>query len=204
MNSVYLESFRGKDGDKIEKPHPEDILKKEGPTPLLTSYTSQFPGYRGDNQYVKPTDKHSRAYFPMRSKSTYANEFSKKETKKDDYTYHADQLKTGANWYGKTTYGSFYSNPNPEYQAKKVKVLEKRNEKLGYNHQYGTSSSNLETVYKNDFIPKENPLCPAKVYLETKGQGSLVESKHNFAENSDFKSLSPEFHAISTSKHSYV
>ena len=53
-------------------------------------------------------------------------------------------------------------------------------------------------------MTKENPLCPAKIMLETKAQGFFGESKGNFAENTDFKALSPQFHAISTSKHCYV
>lgn len=49
----------------------------------------------------------------MRSKSTYAKSFVKKCIKKDDYKYIDDQLKTGTNWFGKTTYGRFFENPNP-------------------------------------------------------------------------------------------
>jgi hypothetical protein len=138
INSIYRDSFRGKDGDKLDRPHPEDLLHSKGPAPLLSSYTSQFPGYKGGNQYVKPTDKHSRAYFPLRSKSTYANEFVSKSPKKDDYKYYNDQLKTGYNWMGKTTYGSFYNNPNPEYHAKKVKMIEKKEDNPDFGHQYGT------------------------------------------------------------------
>lgn len=197
MNSTQREGFTGRPGDKIERPHPEDLLHSNGPCPQLSSYSAQFPGYRGDNQYVKPTDKHTRGEFPLRSKSTYANTYIKKEPKKDDYTYIPDQLRTGSNWFGKTTYGDFFSNPNPEYFAKKVKVVEKKEDNPDYSRQY-------ETVYKNDFVGKKNPLCPAKILLETKAQGAFRDTKGNFAENADFKALSPDFHAISTSKHSYV
>ena len=137
INSIYRDSFKGKDGDKVERPHPEDLLHSKGPAPLLSSYTSQFPGYKGDNQYVKPTDKYARGHFPMRTKSTYANEFINKSPKKDDYVYYKDQLKTGYNWMGKTTYGSFYNNPNPEYHAKKVKINEKKEDNPDFKHQYG-------------------------------------------------------------------
>ena len=75
---------------------------------------------------MKPTDKHAIKYFPLRSRSTYTKEYKKKEPKKDDYTYYPDQLKTGYDWYGKTTYGGFFAQPNPEYFAKKVKVIEKK------------------------------------------------------------------------------
>jgi hypothetical protein len=204
LNSTYLDGFKGRKGDKLERPIPEDLLHSNGPCPQLSSYKAQFPGYRGDNQYVKPTDKHTRGYFPLRSKSTYSKEFVPKDPKKDDYTYIADQLRTGSNWYGKTTYGDFYSNPNPEYFAKKVKVVEKKEDNPDFSRQYCNNFFISETIYKNDFIPKSNPLCPAKIYLETKAQGSFNETKGSFAENTDFKALSPEFHAISTSKHSYV
>jgi hypothetical protein len=105
----------------------------------LSSYKAQFPGYKGDNQYVKPTDRHTRGYFPLRSKSTYAKEFQSKELKKDDYKYINDQLKTGSNWFGKSTYGENFGNPNPEYMAKKAKVVEKKEDNPDFSRQYGTS-----------------------------------------------------------------
>ncbi len=78
MNSTYLNGFKGNKGDKLERPHPDDLLKSAGPCPLLTTYGSQFPGHRGDNQYVPHKDNQYRGDFPLRSKSTYANEFIKK------------------------------------------------------------------------------------------------------------------------------
>jgi hypothetical protein len=89
------------------------LLHSNGPCSQFSTYSSHFPGYRGDNQYVKPTDRHTRAYFPLRSKSTYANAYIAKDPPKDDYTYIPDQLKTGYDWLGKTTYGDFFSSPNP-------------------------------------------------------------------------------------------
>lgn len=62
----------------------------------------------------------------------------------------------------------------------------------------------LETTYKNDFIKKDTTVCPAKIYLESSGQGVFNETKSKFNENADFKAMSPNFHAISTSKHSHV
>lgn len=138
INSIYRDSFKGKNGDKVERPIPEDLLHSKGPGPKLSTYSSQFPGYKGGNQYVKPTDRHTRGSFALRSNSTYAKEFSGKSPQKDDYTYFNDQLKTGKNWFGKTTYGSFYNSPNPEYHAKKVKNIEKKEDNPGFNHQYGT------------------------------------------------------------------
>ena len=137
MRSTYTDGFKGVNGDHPERPHPEDLLKTGGPCPELSSYKAQFPGYKGDNQYVKPTDKHSRGYFPLRSKSTYSKEYSNKKPEKDDYTYFPDQLKTGYNWLGKTTYGDFFGNQNPEYFAKKVKVLEKKEDNPDFKKQYG-------------------------------------------------------------------
>ena len=51
---------------------------------------------------------------------------------------------------------------------------------------------------------EKKEVCPAKTKLETKVKGLFTNSKAKFTENTDFKALSPEFHAISTSKHSYV
>ena len=138
INSTYRTGFTRSNGDKVERPLPEDLLHSNGPCPKLSSYTAQFPGYKGDNQYVKPTDKHTRGYFPLRSRSTYAKEFHSKDAKKDDYTYFPDQLRTGSRWFGKTSYGDFYSNPNSEYMAKKVKIIEKLDEKPDFTRQYGT------------------------------------------------------------------
>ena len=174
MSSTYIEGFKGRGGDRLERPVPEDLLKSSGPCPQLSSYSSQFPGYKGENQYIKPTDRHTRGYFPLRSKSTYSNHFVAKDAAKDDYTYFPDQLRTKSNWFGRTTYENFYSNPNPEYFAKKVKIIEKLQANPDYSRQYCTSLLTLETVYKNDFIPKENPLCPSKIHLETKAQGHFL------------------------------
>lgn len=74
--------YDGKKGDNLERPHPEDLLKSGGPGQNLTSYSSGFPGYKGVNQYVKPTDNVLRADFPMMSRSTYANAFVPKSAPK--------------------------------------------------------------------------------------------------------------------------
>ena len=71
----------------------------------------------------------------------YSNQYVKKESKGDDYKYFPDQLKTGYNWYGKTTYSNFYGNPNPEYMAKQEKIVEKKEDNPDYDHQYGTFCS---------------------------------------------------------------
>lgn len=58
--------------------------------------------------------------------------------KKEDHERIPDNLKTGYNWYGSTTYGNNFRQPNPEDYAKKYKIKEKREENPDYNHQYGT------------------------------------------------------------------
>lgn len=138
INSTYSQGFRGKAGDQIDRPHPEDLIKSSGPCPKLSTYSSHFPGHKGQNQYVKPTDRHTRDEFPLRSKSTYSHEFSSKKKQDDDYSYFPDQLRTGSRWFGKTTYGDFFSNPNPEYMAKQVKIVEKLEENPNFNRQYRT------------------------------------------------------------------
>ena len=53
MDSLYHKAYLGGQGDQIERPKPEDLLKTGGPSPNLTSYGSGFPGYKGENQYVQ-------------------------------------------------------------------------------------------------------------------------------------------------------
>ena len=139
-DSVYLKDFDSRKGDDIERPIPEDLLKTGGPCNKLSSYSSGFPGYKGCNQYVKPTDKHTRGYFPMRSQSTYTKSFLGEPRKKDDYKYIPDCLKTGNNWYGSSTYGNVFQQPNPEDYAKKYKIIEKLDFKHDDPHQYGKNS----------------------------------------------------------------
>lgn len=86
----------------------------EGPCQKMTSYTYEFPGHRGNNQYVKPTDRHTRGHFPMSSCSTYAHSFRGHQRKKDEWEKVPDNLRIGSNWFGRTTYSSSFIKPNPE------------------------------------------------------------------------------------------
>jgi hypothetical protein len=87
---------------------------------------------------VKPTDRHTRGYFPLRSRSTYTNNFLGNPGRNQESGKNRDNLKTGYNWYGATTYGNYFKQPNPEDYAKKYKIIEKREENPDYNHQYGS------------------------------------------------------------------
>ena len=136
-SSVYLKDYPGQEGDEISRPVPEDLLKTGGPCPKLSSYSSGFPGYRGVNQYVKPTDQYIRGGFPLRSRSTYTSSFLGEPRKKDPNAKVPDNLKTGYNWLGSTTYGNNFLQPNPEDYAKKYKMPEKLDEKPDDKHQYG-------------------------------------------------------------------
>ena len=62
----------------------------------------------------------------------------------------------------------------------------------------------VETVYKNDFIPKENAVCAARIHMDTRGRGQFSDTKNSFAENSDFKAMSPSYQAFSTSGFKFV
>lgn len=84
----------------MERPTPEDLLKTGGPCQNLTSYSSGFPGYRCGNQYVKPTDRHTRGNFPLRARSTYSRSFVGEPQKKDERAGAIDNLKTGYKWLG--------------------------------------------------------------------------------------------------------
>lgn len=112
INTTYLKDFDSKNG-QVEKLRPEDLLKTGGPSFTLTSYSNGFPGHRGGNQYVKPTDRHVRGYFPFRSKSTYSRSFVGYPSAKREVERTPDNLKTGQNWFGSTTYGSNFRQPNP-------------------------------------------------------------------------------------------
>lgn len=48
-----------------------------------------------------------------------------------------DNLKTGSNWYGSTTYGNNFRAPNPEDYANKYTVHEKLEKNPDYKRQYG-------------------------------------------------------------------
>lgn len=143
MNSIYLKDFPGNKGDDVERPHPEDLLKTGGPSPNLTSYSSGFPGYRGGNQYVKPTDRHTREKFPLRARSTYTRSFVGEHQKKDDLYGIPDNLKTGYKWLGDTTYGTRYFKPESQHYPAHFR----RNEKIDYipeyKRQYGKNMGNF-------------------------------------------------------------
>jgi hypothetical protein len=62
----------------------------------------------------------------------------------------------------------------------------------------------IETVYKNDFIPQEKAVCAARIHLDTSGRGRFSGTKSVFAENSDFKAMSPHYQAFSTSGFKFI
>lgn len=132
LNSVYVKDYEGKPSE-VARPKPEDHLKTEGPLYNLTSYATSFPGHHGDNQYIKPTDQHFRGSFPLRCRSTYSRSFTGTPCRKNKYDRRPDNLKTGSNWYGNTTYSNTFLTPNPEYFAKKYKVQEKAEDIPPYN-----------------------------------------------------------------------
>lgn len=131
--------YNGKQGDIPERHRPEDLLKTGGPSQNLTSYSSGFPGFKGANQYIKPSDSAVRADFPMMSRSTYANSFVPKSSPKPHVQKIPDNLKSRDLWMGKTTYGNFFQQPNPEDYVKRNQNAEKLNNNPNYNHQYGTN-----------------------------------------------------------------
>ncbi len=71
------------------------------------------------------------------SRTTYSNAFGPRSTSKPKKQRINDNLKPGDLWLGKTTYGNFYKQPNPEDYAKKYKITEKLEDNPDYNHQYG-------------------------------------------------------------------
>ena len=47
-------------------------------------------------------------------------------------------------------------------------------------------------------------MCGAKIQLETKAKGQFSGTKSAFGENSDFKAMSPNYQAFSTSGFKFV
>jgi hypothetical protein len=45
------------------------------------------------------------------------------KSKKDEFKYRKDHLKTGNDWYGSTTYNKFFVKPDSDYFAKPVHVI---------------------------------------------------------------------------------
>lgn len=181
MDSNYMKDYDGKQGDPNIKHRPEDLLKTGGPCQNLTSYSSGFPGFRGPNQYVRHTDNAVRSNLPFMSRSTYANAFVPKSNSKNKTEKIPDNLKSRDLWMGKTTYGNFFQQPNPEDYAKRNKTQDKLNNDPKYGRQYGTYINNLETTYKNSFLGPMPTLCPAKIALETRSKGFFNSSKERFA-----------------------
>lgn len=59
----------------------------------------------------------------MRAKSTYAKSFENRTAPKPITEKIPDNLKTSNLWMGKTTYGNFFNQPNPENYPSKVKNI---------------------------------------------------------------------------------
>ena len=126
LNSTQGKDFTPKKNDDLNRPKPEDLLKTGGPCPNLSSYAQDYPGHHGDNQYVKPTDKHTRGYFPLRGRSTYNGCFKGEPKKSDDWDGIKDNLKLGASWFGDTTNRTSFKAPKTSAYPPHVKVVEKR------------------------------------------------------------------------------
>ena len=73
----------------------------------------------------------------MMARSTYSNSFRDKPTTKPVKERIPDNLKSTNLWLGKSTYGNFFQQPNPEDYAPKVKNVEKLEISPNYSKQYG-------------------------------------------------------------------
>ena len=78
-----------------------------------------------------------RDKIPMRARSTYASSFANNSAPKPAKGKAEDNLKSTNLWLGRSTYGNFFNQPNPEDYAKKVKNVEKLEENPNYSKQYG-------------------------------------------------------------------
>lgn len=73
----------------------------------------------------------------MKDRSTYAKSFLGAPGKKDDYDGIPDNLKTGYQWLGDTTYGDKYRQPNPEDYPAHMKNIDKLLQNPDFKRQYG-------------------------------------------------------------------
>lgn len=82
FSSTYRDHYPKNDGDPLHRPKPDDLLGiKGGPSLELTSYSSQFPGHKGKNQYVPMNPEHPRGGLAFNSSTTYLKEYSRVEGK---------------------------------------------------------------------------------------------------------------------------
>jgi hypothetical protein len=80
--------------DKLERPKPADELNLfGGPIQSITTYKNLYPGHTGDNQYIKPTDKHRIGNFPIFAETSYNSQFVHKKISKSKYDKIPDHLK---------------------------------------------------------------------------------------------------------------
>ena len=135
LSSIQKKDFSGRKGDDTSRPKPEDLLKTGGPSPHLTTYSSGFPGFKGSNQYVKPTDNMVRGNFPLQANTTYGKSF--RGGGKPASLEKTPDARMFGPWMGSTSYSNTFKAPNPEDYANKYKNPEKLNKEPGYNHQYG-------------------------------------------------------------------
>lgn len=75
--------------------------------------------------------------FPLLAKTVYSTEYVGRKVSKSDYERQHDNLKTGANWFGASTYNKSFHLPNPEDYPPKAVSVEKYQKKLHYSHQFG-------------------------------------------------------------------
>ena len=102
---------------------------------------------------------------PFNGSSVYRNSYGPKRGRSNEVYHLNDTLKVGQTWLGSSTYRENFRNPLESYTTD----FSPESHKLdgsAYTHQYGITLSNLETTYKNDFIPKSSSLCSSKIQLE--------------------------------------
>lgn len=121
MMSNYQKDFDPKKSERSMKNKPEDLIKTGGPLCFLTSYSAGFPGHKGANQYVKPVEKLIKSDLPIMSRTTYMRAYIPKSIEKNKAEKIPDNLKSQSIWIGKSSYGDFYQQPNPEDYPKTAK-----------------------------------------------------------------------------------
>ena len=96
---------------------------KGGPSAELTSYSEEYPGHRGKNQYVPMNPEQSRGGLPFNANSTYSKEFSNHKGRSADKARPADQFNMTGSWLGDSSYRNQYQNPRNHVSKEKGSSL---------------------------------------------------------------------------------
>jgi hypothetical protein len=135
-------------------------MKLGGPTTYLTSYTSEFPGYKMPKQYSKlpKIDNIPLINLPMIGKTTYTTAYGPKSSSLAKPQKLTDNIKPRNLWIGDSTYGRHFLPPNPEDYAKRNGG---QNDKPKSDPKYAHQHGNIWLISRYDL---QKQLCGTTPY----------------------------------------